>query len=34
LAAAFVPENEGTETLEEVNTAVLMMFSLWVKTFR
>ena len=28
LAAAFVPENEGTEMLEEVITAVLMVFPL------
>lgn len=28
-AAAFVPENEGMEMLEEVITAVLMVFPFW-----
>ena len=31
--AALVPESEGTATLEEFITAVLMVFSLWKKHF-
>jgi hypothetical protein len=34
LVTAFVLENEGTETLEEFITVVLMVFSLLVETFR